>query len=152
MAKVSTILVPLAVALLGAIACAAGAWFWTLGREFRSRGVTAQALVLEKYRKSDELPLENFYARVSFTDANQRPHEVDVKLHSRAWRSVHEGETTLITYLADDPEKVLGGPRVGRQIVGAFLFFFVAVSAGLTVFALIELFKALFIRTAASGG
>jgi hypothetical protein len=152
MGKVSTVLVPLAVVLVGAIACTAGAWFWTRGREFRSRGVTAKAVVLRKYRKSDELPLENFYARVSFTDTRQRPHEVDVKLHSRAWRSVSEGETTPITYLEDDPENVLGGPRVGRQIVGAFLLFFVAVSAGLTVFALIELFKALFVRTAAPGG
>ena len=152
MGRVSTILVPLAVALVGAIACAAGAWFWTLGREFRSRGVTAQALVLEKYRKGGEFRLENFYARVSYTDARQRPHQVEVKLHSRAWRSVREGETTLITYLADDPEKALGGPRIGRQLVGVFLLFFMVVAAGLTIAALVELSKALFVRTAAPGG
>ena len=152
MGKASTVLVPLAVALVGAIACAAGFWFWTIGREFRARGVTAQALVLEKFRKSEDFWLENFYARVSFTDAQQRPHEVEVKLHSRIWRGVKQGETTPISYLPEDPERVLAGPRTGRQLVGIVLLFFMAVSAGLSIAGLVELFKALFLRTAAPGG
>jgi hypothetical protein len=127
-------------------------WFWSSGREFRSHGVTARATVLEKYRKEGEFRLENFYARVSFEDEQRRPREVEVKIISRAWRGLSVGDSTHITYLRDDPEKVSFGPVWGRQIIGAFLIFFMVVSAGLTVAAIGSMVAALLGRPGSPGG
>jgi hypothetical protein len=145
-------LLPLLAAVVGIVFLLGSYWLWSSGREFRSRGVTARATVLEKYRKDGEFALENFYARVSFEDEQRRPHQVEVKIISRAWRGLSVGETTHITYLRDDPEKVSFGPVWGRQIIGAFLIFFMLVATGLTIAAIGSMFAALLGRPAAPGG
>ena len=145
-------LLPVLAAVVGVAFLIGSYWFWSRGREFRSNGVTAQAVVLEKYRKDGEFALENFYARVSFEDEQGRPHQVEVKIISRAWRGLSVGETTGITYLRDDPEKVSFGPVWGRKIIGAFLIFFMVVAAGLTIAAIGSMFAALLGRSGGAAG
>ena len=145
-------LLPVLAAVVGVAFLIGSYWFWSRGREFRSNGVTAQAVVLEKYRKDGEFALENFYARVSFEDEQGRPHQVEVKIISRAWRQLSAGETTGITYLRDDPEKVSFGPVWGRKIIGAFLIFFMLVATGLTIAAIGSMFAALLGRSGGAAG
>jgi hypothetical protein len=152
MSKGLEALLPLVAAVVGVTFLAGSFWFWSRGREFRSHGVTARAVVLEKYRKDGEFRLENFYARVSFQDEQARPHEVEVKIISRAWRGLSVGDTTGITYLRDDPEKVDFGPVWGRQIIGAFLIFFMLVSTGLTIAAIGSMISTLLGRSGPAGG
>ena len=145
-------LLPILAAVVGIVFLLGSFWLWSRGREFRSHGVTAKAVVLEKYRKDDEFWLENFYARVSFEDEQRRPHEVEVRIISRAWRMLSVGDTTGITYLRDDPEKVSFGPVWGRQIIGVFLIFFMLVATGLTIAAIGSMFAALLGRSGGAAG
>ena len=62
------------------------------------------------------------------------------------------GETTGITYLRDDPEKVSFGPVWGRKIIGAFLIFFMLVATGLTIAAIGSMFAALLGRSGGAAG
>lgn len=145
-------LLPLIAALVGLTVLAGSIWFWSRGREFRSFGVTARAVVLDKYRKEGGFPLENFYARVRFEDEQGRPHEAEVKIISRAWRALSVGETTSVTYLRDDPRKVDFGPVWGRKIFGIAAIFFMLVSTGLTVAAISSMIAALLKRPGPPGG
>jgi hypothetical protein len=152
MSKGLEALLPLVAAVAGITVLAGSIWFWSRGREFRAYGVTAKAVVLEKFRKEGGFPLENFYARVRFEDEQGRPHEAEVKIISRAWRSLSVGGTTHVTYLRDDPRKVDFGPVWGRKIFGILAIFFMLVSTGLTVAAISSMIGSLLRRPGPPGG
>jgi len=127
-----SILVPLGVSVAAAAFLALVFFFWRSGRELRSHGVTAEAVVVEKYRKQGE-GLENCYAVFEFTGSDHREHRVEIRVLSRAWHGLRVGEKESITYLPDRPEVAGFGPRAGRQVIGAFLLFMMAVSAAMIV-------------------
>ena len=80
----------------GAIFLYVGWRLWREGRELRSAGVTANAKVLKKYRKSEDRSwggLENYYVLCGFQDEAGIAREVEVKLPSKLWRWLHEGST-----------------------------------------------------------
>lgn len=129
---VRDVIVPLAVSAAGVAFCLGVLWLRRLGRELRTRGVTARATVVRKFRK-DGGALENFYAVFSFVDRQHAPHQVEVKVASRVWRGLGEGETTAITYLPDHPETAGIGPVWGRKLVGGVLLYVALVCAALAV-------------------
>jgi hypothetical protein len=130
---VQTILVPLAASAVGAAFCGGMLYLRRLGRELRTKGVTARATVHRKFR-GDQDSLENFYAVFSFEDRQHTPRLVEVKVPSRVWRGLREGETTAITYLADHPETAGIGPAWGRKLVGGALLYLALVGAALAIF------------------
>lgn len=116
---------PLIAMIVGALFCAGALCFWMSGREMRTKGITVQPMVTKKFRKG--AGIENYYALVSFVDRYGRPHSLELKIASRAWRSMREGGTTVITYLPDQPERAVQGPRWAKSLIGFLLLFFVAV-------------------------
>ncbi|MCC6858276.1 MAG: hypothetical protein IT158_06940 [Bryobacterales bacterium] len=139
--KAQALLIPFGVMMAGALFSTAVVYFWRCGREYRVNGVTTQALVTRKFRKGGGL--ENYYALFSFADMNHRPHEVEVKVASRAWHSLREGESTAVTYLAGDPERVAQGPRWAKKLVAGFLLFIATIGVLLTATAFVILVRTL---------
>ena len=90
--------------------------FWRAGRELREHGVTAQATVVSKFRKGGGI--ENYYAGVTFADLEGRPKTLELKVLSRAWHTLREGEPVTITYLPAQPEEAAVGPKWGKQLLG----------------------------------
>jgi len=140
--RVQALLIPFAAMLAGALFCAVLLYFWRGGKEFRKNGVTTQAVVVKKYRK--DRGLENFYALVSFVDLNLRRQVIEVKIASRVWRGLREGETTAITYLREQPERAEQGPKWGKALVGGVLLYMAAIGALMAVTAFVLLIRAIF--------
>jgi hypothetical protein len=128
--------------LAGCVFFAIVFYFWRSGRELRENGRTAGALVVKKFRKPGG-GIENFYIHASFKDEAGIAREAGIKVLSRAWRSLREGETTQITYLPGRPEAAAYGPRAGRLVIGYALFFMLIVAGCLIVTAFASFLKEL---------
>ena len=132
---VQSIAIPIAVSAVGVAFCVGVLYLRRIGRELRTKGVTARATVVRKLQRDGDA-LENFYAVVSFVDRQHRPHQVEVKVASRVWRGLGEGENTAITYLPDHPETAGLGPVWGRKLVGAILLYLALVGAVVAILGL----------------
>lgn len=94
---------------------------WSNGRELRSSGITVSATIKQKFRNAKDQSwggLENYYLRCTFQDASGNAEEMEVKVPSKLWRQLREGQNFDITYLPGQIESAEAGPRWGWQVRG----------------------------------
>lgn len=126
-ADAKTLLLTCGAIVAGLLFLLGGLYFWRSGRELREQGVTTEATVVQKLRKGGGI--ENYYAVVTFTDLQGTPQTLELKVLSRAWHGLREGEPVTITYLPAQPEKSSVGAKWGKQLFGWF-FLFLALAGG----------------------
>ena len=131
---------------VGTLFCLGGLYLWRGGRQMRNEGITVEATISKKFRKGSGL--ENYYAVFQFTDEQGKRQSIELKVHSRAWRSMDEGGTEQITYLPGRPETADYGPRWGKQILGWVFLFFSFVGGGMAVCGVADLARRLLRGTA----
>jgi len=106
----------------GALFLFVGWRLWREGRELRSAGISTQAKILKKFRKSEDRSwggLENYYVLCGFEDETGLAREVEIKVPSKGWRWLREGSTLPVTFVPGQIETARAGARWGWKLRGA---------------------------------
>src|SRR5438874_1539524 len=75
-------------------------YFFREGRDLRSDGIEARALLVRKFRNPADafLGIEDRFVTAQFLDYQGAPHAVNIRVPSRKWFWLREGSTETILY------------------------------------------------------
>jgi len=117
--------------VVGALILTGSLYYWRSGREFREKGVTAQATVVSKHRTRTG---NNIVVR--FADLNGEPRTVEISARSTRGGMISEGSTFPVTFIPGHPESAELGHKWGAHIAGWLSLLVATFGGGMVVYGL----------------
>ena len=127
---------------LGALLVWVCLYFWREGRDLRSAGAQARAMLTNKYRRAGDpylFGLENYFVTAEFVDAHQTRRVAEIRVPSRQWHFLRAGTEETIVYLPSNPARARVVSLAGQSAIGAILIFCMAIGAMFVIFGVVFL-------------
>jgi hypothetical protein len=110
--------------LMGGIVIGICLYFWREGRDLRTAGQEATAILIRKYRRAGDpymLGIENRFVTAQFVDCYGIQRIAEIRVPSRQWQWLREGSTETILYLPSNLQRARVISRSRNAVLSVML-------------------------------